>query len=137
MNQRNLIDGKIRNSENYQHYDEKLKIKVMTFDSCQGEERDLIIYSLVATNERDALNRIFGRDFEGRIGDYNTNHTTRLNVGFSRAKEKIHFVMSKPLEGYNGSIRKVLNHYNNVLRLADKDSSNQKTDKKSKMEKRY
>ena len=39
----------------------------------------------------------------------------RLNVGFSRAKEKICFVLSKPVEQYRGSIGRVLIHYKAIL----------------------
>jgi len=41
----------------------KCKLKIMTFDTCQGEERDYIFYSMVATKEKDRLNWIFLKDF--------------------------------------------------------------------------
>ena len=31
----------------------------MTFDTCQGEEREVILYSMVATDAHDALNYVF------------------------------------------------------------------------------
>ena len=40
-------------------FEESLRLKIMTFDTCQGEERDLIIYSMVATPENDVLNYVF------------------------------------------------------------------------------
>ena len=39
----------------------------------------------------------------------------RLNVGFSRAKECMHFILSKPLSEYNGSIGEALRHYENIF----------------------
>jgi len=40
-----------------------------------------------------------------------------LNVGFSRAKECIHFVLSKPIEDFRGEIRNALIHYKNELEV--------------------
>ena len=34
---------------------DKLRLKIMTFDTCQGEEREIILYSLVATKEKDTV----------------------------------------------------------------------------------
>jgi very-short-patch-repair endonuclease len=57
----------------------------------------------------------------------------RLNVGFSRAQEKICFVLSKPIEQYKGSIGRVLNHYHSIL--ANKSiASAKETDSNSPME---
>jgi hypothetical protein len=39
----------------------------------------------------------------------------RLNVGFSRAKECIHFVLSKPIERFSGSARVALQHLRRLL----------------------
>jgi len=118
----------------------KCKLKIMTFDTCQGEERDYIFYSLVATKEKDQLNYIFPvlRDEEslgdialkgGKAGE----RAQRLNVGFSRAKECIHFVLSKPIEEFTGEIKNALLHYNNELELGKKKIIGG-TDKKSGME---
>jgi superfamily I DNA and/or RNA helicase len=38
---------------------DRLRLKVMTFDTCQGEEREIIFYSLVATAEKDRLAYVF------------------------------------------------------------------------------
>jgi hypothetical protein len=75
-----------------ERFNSELRLKVMTFDTCQGEERDLIVYSMVATNGHDALNYVFPVTMEGaaeRIED--ALKVQRLNVGFSRAKEGILF----------------------------------------------
>jgi superfamily I DNA and/or RNA helicase len=37
----------------------RIKLAIFTFDTCQGEERDIIYYSMVATRQQDALNFIF------------------------------------------------------------------------------
>jgi superfamily I DNA and/or RNA helicase len=36
-------------------FEEDLRLKIMTFDTCQGEERDVIFYSMVATATNDVL----------------------------------------------------------------------------------
>ncbi len=97
-------------------FEEELQIKIMTFDTCQGEERDVIIYSMVATSAHDALNYIFPVDLENiEIRVEEVLKVQRLNVGFSRAKEKILFVLSKPIEAYKGSIGRVITHFKNLL----------------------
>lgn len=97
-------------------FEEKLRLKIMTFDTCQGEERDYILYSMVATPTQDLLNYIFP------VGLDNTSERVeeqlkmqRLNVGFSRARECVHFVLSKPVTAFGGSIGRVLSHYHQVL----------------------
>ena len=45
----------------------------------------------------------------------------RLNVGFSRAKECVHFVLSKPLDGYSGAIGEALRHFWSVRGEAKKE----------------
>ncbi|MFC1495812.1 AAA domain-containing protein [Candidatus Margulisiibacteriota bacterium] len=113
---------------------DKCKLKIMTFDTCQGEERDYIFYSMVATREKDRLKWIFPKDFS-TISDEieGTIKAQRLNVGFSRSKETIHFVLSKPIEEFQGEIKNAMLHYKNTL----EDSRNNldgETDKSSPME---
>ena len=100
---------------------DKCKLKIMTFDTCQGEERDYIFYSMVATREKDRLKWIFLKDFNS-INDEieGTIKAQRLNVGFSRAKECIHFVLSKPIEEFQGEIRNALIHYRKELESGKK-----------------
>ena len=50
-----LVNEHPRSDEFY----EKLRLKIMTFDTCQGEEREIIFYSLVATAEKDRLAYVF------------------------------------------------------------------------------
>lgn len=114
-------------------FQDKLRLKVMTFDSCQGEERKIIFYSMVATDRDDALNYIFPVDLvdaEERVEE--KLKVQRLNVGFSRAEEMIWFVISKPIDSFKGSIGRVLNHYNNLLLKGD--ISTDLTDQNSPME---
>jgi len=114
-------------------FQDRLRLKVMTFDSCQGEERKIIFYSMVATAKDDALNYVFPVDLadaEERVEE--KLKVQRLNVGFSRAEEMIWFVTSKPLEAFKGSIGRVLNHYNNLLLKGDVSAD--LTDQNSPME---
>lgn len=114
-------------------FQDKLRLKVMTFDSCQGEERKIIFYSMVATTHEDALNYVFPVDLvdaEERVEE--KLKVQRLNVGFSRAEEMIWFVISKPIDAFKGSIGRVLNHYNNLLLKGDVEVN--RTDPNSPME---
>lgn len=99
-----------------ERFESQLRLKIMSFDSCQGEERDLIIYSMVATAGRDVLNYIFPVDLEG-VEDRAEEalKVQRLNVGFSRSKEAFLFVLSKPVDQFRGSIGRVLLHYQTIL----------------------
>lgn len=99
----------------------KCKLKIMTFDTCQGEERDYIFYSMVATKEKDRLNWIFLKDFSSISDEIDgTLRSQRMNVGFSRAKECIHFVLSKPIEDFQGEIKNAMLHYQNELKIGKK-----------------
>ena len=91
----------------------KCKLKIMTFDTCQGEERDIIFYSMVANKEEDKLRYIFpAQSIRGLTSENESNKKMqRLNVGFSRAKECMHFVLSKPTKEFSGSIKEALLHY--------------------------
>ena len=77
------------------YFYDNLKLKIMTFDTCQGEERDTIFYSMVATETDDHLWGVFIKNLndvdseeDGKI------KAQRLNVGLSRAKECM-FLCSK------------------------------------------
>ncbi len=110
----------------------RCKLKIMTFDACQGEERDYIFYSMVANKEKDALRYIFPVRFDE---EKNNVKAQRLNVGFSRAKECIHFVLSKEPEEFSGEIRNALIHYKGELEnISKKQIGN--TDPNSPMEKK-
>jgi len=134
-NQQKLLMERIDRHTERDYFFDTLQLKIMTFDTCQGEERDTVFYSMVATEQSDRLWGIFIKDLgsidieeDGRI------RAQRLNVGFSRAKECVHFVLSKPLDKYTGSIGDALRHYQNVLNEAQKERSIPEVDNKSKME---
>ena len=94
---------------------QELKLKVMTFDTCQGEERDMIFYSMVATLVDDRLSYIFAKDISIASSEEDKIRLQRLNVGFSRAKEKMHFILSKPAQSFSGGIKDAIMHYWNIL----------------------
>ena len=99
----------------------KCKLKIMTFDSCQWEERDYIFYSMVATEEKDRLRYIFIKDLASVNDEENWSvRAQRLNVWFSRAKECMHFVLSKPINDFTWEIKNALLHYNNELEAGKK-----------------
>lgn len=114
--QQEYLSRVILNDVDANRFENDLRLKIMTFDTCQGEERDLVLYSMVATQTHDLLNYIFPvsiENAEDRIED--ALKMQRLNVGLSRAKECIHFVISKPVDEFHGSIGRALAHYRWVL----------------------
>ena len=116
-----LLSHFLLNDSDGDRFNRELRLKIMTFDSCQGEERELIIYSMVATTGHDVLNYVFPASLEedrDRIEE--ALKVQRLNVGFSRAQEGMLFVLSKPVDAFRGSLGKALRHYETVLtRRAD------------------
>lgn len=114
----------------------KLRLKVMTFDTCQGEEREIIFYSLVATEEKDRLAYIFpsklDRDESAEV-DHNLR-LQRLNVGLSRGQERLVFVHSKPTEQYASALRVALQHYRNEVERAKSLPTADDVDSASPME---
>ena len=136
-NQQKLFVEKISQLEERDKIFNDLNLKIMTFDTCQGEERDIIFYSMVATTIMDRLWGVFIKDLSKIDLEENGQiKAQRLNVGFSRAKEQIHFVYSKPIEKFNGAIGDALTHYKNTLNLAKKEPSLNQVDSNSPMEKK-
>jgi len=134
-NQQKILVEMISKLPEKDYFYDKLNLKIMTFDTCQGEERDIIFYSMVATEEDDHLWGVFIKDLSNvDIEEDGKIKAQRLNVGLSRAKECMHFVLSKPIEKYNGSIGDALRHYFFMLTEARKERSVSETDEKSKME---
>lgn len=135
-NQQKLLMESISNLKERDDLFSNLRLKIMTFDTCQGEERDIIYYSMVATNQMDRLWGIFIKDLNSiDIEDEGKIKAQRLNVGFSRAKECMHFILSKPLNEYKGSIGDALSHYINTLEKAKEEKSPEEVDSTSPMEK--
>ena len=134
-NQQKLLVDLISKIPEKDYLCDKLSLKIMTFDSCQGEERDLILYSMVATENDDHLWGIFIKNLSDiDIDDESRIKAQRLNVGLSRAKETIHFILSKPIDKYSGSIGEAIRYYHNIMVEAKKEKSINTTDKNSKME---
>lgn len=134
-NQQRLILESISKLPDRDYYFDDLRLKIMTFDTCQGEERDIIYYSMVATRENDRLWGVFIKDRGAvNVEEDGKIKVQRLNVGFSRAKERMHFVLSKPLDDYSGSIGEALRHYWNELEEARKEPLPDSVDPNSPME---
>jgi len=132
--QQRYLANKCNNHTRGQAFYEKLKLKIMTFDSCQGEERQYIFYSMVATPSYDRLYGIFPKSFEGAGDPEQTLRLQRLNVGFSRVQEKMHFVLSKPIEKFSGALGEALRHFQFVLEKAKSMPTAEDVDPKSPME---
>lgn len=133
--QQTYLSRKLFNHSRGADFERKLRLKVMTFDSCQGEERNIIFYSMVATAEHDALNYVFPVNLtDAQQAVEEKLKVQRLNVGFSRAQEMVWFVHSKTLPEYRGAIGQALNHYANVLENAKRLPSAEDTDQSSPME---
>jgi very-short-patch-repair endonuclease len=131
-NQQKLLVEMISKLPEWDYFHDKLRLKIMTFDTCQGEERDIIYYSMVASSHSDKLWGVFIKDLsQVDIEEDGQIKAQRLNVGLSRAKECIHFVVSKPIEDFTGSIGEAMRHYKFVLEEARKERSISEVDKKS------
>ena len=108
------------------------RLKIMTFDTCQGEERDLVFYSMVANSESDKLWGVFIKDLASvDLEEDGKLKAQRLNVGFSRAKECVHFVLSKPLDGFSGAIGEALRHFWSVSVEAKREHAATEVDSQS------
>ena len=133
--QQNLFLKKISSHVNFEDFTKKLNLKVFTFDGCQGEERDIIYYSIVANDFEDKLWAVFPSELDSNNADAEFNlRKQRLNVGFSRGKEKLVFVLSKEIEKYSSTIKTALNHYKAVLQNANSVITKDQLDPNSPME---
>lgn len=136
-NQHKLLINYATKHEKYEDFVKCLKLKIMTFDTCQGEERDIILYSMVATHSSDKLNYVFIKDLSSiDIDEESKIKAQRLNVGFSRAKEAMIFFHSKPISDFSGGIGKALVHYQKTLKKSKTLPLAENTDKNSPMEKK-
>ena len=134
-NQQKLAMEMISKMSDRDHFFDVNKLKIMTFDTCQGEERDIVFYSMVATEESDRLGWVFVKDLDNvDLEEDSRIKAQRLNVGFSRAKECIHLVFSKPLDEFSGAIGGALRHYQNTLSEARKEKTAVDVDPRSAME---
>ncbi|MEJ2461028.1 MAG: C-terminal helicase domain-containing protein [Candidatus Thiodiazotropha sp.] len=134
QDQQAYISRTLRQHTRWREFEEDPNLHVFTFDSCQGNERDVIMYSMVATKERDRLWAIFPRSIE-QAGDIEeVLRLQRLNVGFSRAKEKVHFFISKPIDEFQGAVGESLQHFERVLAVAKALPEVDEVDPESPME---
>ena len=123
-NQQKLLMEKISTLRDKDYFFDEMRLKIMTFDTCQGEERDIIYYSMVANETDDKLWGVFIKDLNSiDIEEDSKIKAQRLNVGFSRARECMHFVLSKPLDQFTGSIGEALRHYHQVFEEAKQEKS--------------
>ena len=115
----------------------KLKFRCFTFDSCQGEERDYIYYSFVASSNVDKLWTILPKQLNQQDEEELDRNLRmqRLNVAFSRGKEKLFFVHSKPVSEFSAG-REVLNHYTQVIAKAKAVPAESSVDPNSEAEKK-
>lgn len=136
-NQQKLLVDAFSRHPDFEHFQKIHHLKIMTFDTCQGEERDVILYSMVANSVSDKLWGIFIKDLAGvDLEEGGQIKAQRLNVGLSRAKERIHFFLSKPIEEFTGSIGEALRHYNKILNESKVLPTVEDTDARSPMEAR-
>jgi superfamily I DNA and/or RNA helicase/very-short-patch-repair endonuclease len=84
-----LIDADSDNLRSWLDSEEEDGLFVKNLENCQGDERDIIIICSSYAKNKDG--KIDGRMF-GQIGK--DDSYKRLNVMFSRAKNKIHFLSS-------------------------------------------
>ena len=133
--QKALVDA-INKVANNEYFYDVLKLKIMTFDSCQWEERDIIYYSMVATEADDHLWWVFAKDLSAiDIEEDWKIKAQRLNVWFSRAKESMVFVLSKDIGKFSWEIHNTLSHYWKELENAKKEPTIDEVDPQSPMEK--
>ncbi len=134
-NQQKLISNKVFSSEDWQFYRDKFNLKIMTFDSCQGDEKDIIYYSMVERPDEDILKYIFPIKLSNLEDEEEGSlKAQRLNVGLSRAREGIRFVMSKRPEDIRGEIGKAIQFFRRNLDKPDEQTMKERMDSKSKME---
>lgn len=134
-NQQKLFIDKVNELPDRNDLFDRFNLKIMTFDTCQGEERDVIFYSMVANAESDRLWGIFIKDLDSvDVEEEGKIKAQRLNVGFSRAREQVVFVLSKPIQDFAGSIRQALLHYQYTLQEARKECEVSEVDSNSPME---
>ena len=132
--QQRLILDRVRELPDGNDLSDSLRLRVFTYDTCQGEEAEVCIYSMVATRQFDRLNYIFAKDIthdhdvEGKL------RLQRLNVGFSRAKERIIIFHSKPINEMQGGIQIALSHFRGVLKRGRKGPEADEVDPNSPME---
>lgn len=117
------------------YFFDKLNLKIMTFDTCQGEEREIIFYSMVATKKKDNLNYIFPTDLSNTdLEELGDKRAQRMNVGLSRVQEKMVFVLSKKPDEFNNEIGNAIRFIHNIYDSEEKLPTKSQLDPSSPME---
>ena len=117
------------------YFFEKLNLKIMTFDTCQGEERKIVFYSMVANKKIDKLSWIFPVDLgKTDVDDLTDKKAQRLNVGLSRVQEQMYFVLSKHPKDFNGEIGNAIRFIHNIYETEEKLPKKSELDPNSPME---
>ena len=134
--QQTLISKLFSNHAKYEEFSKLLKFRSFTFDSCQGEERDLIYYSFVATPDKDKLWAVLPKKMDAQDEEEldRNKKLQRMNVAFSRGKEKLIFVHSKPISEFSAG-KEALNHYKDQLERAKHQPTSADVDPLSEAEK--
>ena len=132
--QQKYLSTQIQKHPDRDYFFEKLKLKIMTFDTCQGEEREIVFYSMVACNRINKLTHIFPKDLSNKdLEENGDKRAQRLNVGFSRVQETMHIIHSRPLDKIDGEIGNALRFIKN-LSAEEKLPSKEDLDPNSPME---
>ena len=123
--------------EKYQDLLRVLKFRSFTFDSCQGEERDIVYFSFVATPDKDKLWSVLPKQMDEQDEEEldRSKKLQRMNVAFSRGKEKLVFVHSKPVEEFSAG-KDALLHYKRELSQAKQAPAAADVDPNSEAERR-
>ncbi len=133
-NQQKFISNLVYDSENWQFYQNEFKLKVMTFDSCQGDEKDIVYYSMVEKPNEDILKYVFPIKLTNLDDEDDGNRKAQRLNGFSRAKESVRFVMNKKPEDIRGEVGKALQWFKRNLEKPDALEIFKNLDPKSPME---
>ena len=135
--QQTLISNIFTDHERFDEIRKRLKFRSFTFDSCQGEERDIIYYSFVASRNKDRLWAVLPKSMDAQDEEEldRNKKLQRMNVAFSRGKEKLVFVHSKPISEMSAG-KEVLNHYKTEIKNAKAMPSVDDVDQNSPAEKR-
>ncbi len=134
--QQKHIQSMIYVSELKERFEKQCKWIIATFDTCQGQEKDYIFYSMV-TNWWGSGKWVWNLNtiFPVKMWDLNDDEVklkeARLNVWFSRSKESVHFVVSTQLEKVWWTIGDALRHFyakttNIIEDQTDKNSEREK-----------
>ena len=105
---------------NFHRLKEEHKFSIWFVGDVQGEERDIVYYSLVQDKKIDNadLRTIYPAP-GGTADNINSLKMQRLNVGFSRAKDTMVFVHSMDLGQYADSrLGDAIKHYQTILEEA-------------------